>query len=455
MEKVTLRQATIWDELERELPPALREVQAFLDVIDIDDLVTDLEKERGHGRDDYPVRAMLKLVLVQPYLRHGKFSQLLGELKRNGDLARLLGFNEIGPNHYQTPDASAMSRFHTKLKEPRYLERFEFLLKATVQLLKLEEPELGKHSALDTSDVRTHGKPTRKGQDGQERPSSDSAASWSVKTKRWEDGQGVVREETKSTFGYKAGFCVDTEVPAVLSVKTVTGKAPDHDLALPLLDAAAENVGKGGIETCAMDKAFDSEENIKGAHARGIAGIIPIRDVPKNLQELPPEDRELVVVGNIVRDRYSGEVACYEARGKDKPERRVMVYGGFEADRESHKFRCPLGVAAEGCCSAFATCGAGSCGKNGRQVRITMETDPRRFAPVYPGSKRWQRLYNGRSAVERVNSYVKEVLRLEDHCLRGKAAISLRVLLAAVTLNVRTLLALRAAKQEEKVRSAA
>ncbi len=75
-----------------------------------------------------------------------------------------------------------------------------------------------------------------------------------------------------------------------------------------------------------------------------------------------------------------------------------------------------------------------------------METDIRRFAPIYPRSKKWKRLYNGRSAVERVNSYLKGVLRLEAHCLRGHRAISLRVLLAATTLNLRTLLALRAAR---------
>ncbi len=75
-----------------------------------------------------------------------------------------------------------------------------------------------------------------------------------------------------------------------------------------------------------------------------------------------------------------------------------------------------------------------------------METDYRRFAPVYPRSKRWKRLYNGRSAVERINSYLKEVLQLERHCLRGKKAIKLRVLFASITLNVRTLVSLRAQK---------
>lgn len=443
------QQRTIWDDLERELPPELKKVRAFLDAIEMEDLARELEKERANGRDDYPVWPMLGLILVQPYLRHARFSQLLGELRRNGDLARLLGFKNVGPNQYEIPTKSALSRFHTKLTGPKYIDLFMLLQQATVRSLKEEHPKLGQHAATDTSDVRTHGSPSRKGKDGQERPATDPEASWSVKTKRWEDGKGGFREETKSTFGYKAGFCVDTEVPAILSVETVTGKASDQDLAMPLLDAALRNVGKDQIKTCSMDKGFDSAENVTGAFARGVAAIVPVRDVPKNLEDLPPEDREQVVVGNIVRDRYSGAVACYEGSKKGEPTRREMTYAGFEKDRECHKFRCPLGSSASGGCGSYSSCGAGSCGKQGRQVRISMETDPRRFAPVYPRSQRWTRLYKGRTAAERVNSYVKAVLRMEDHCLRGKAAISLRVLLAAITLNTRTLLALREAKKKK------
>jgi hypothetical protein len=233
---------------------------------------------------------------------------------------------------------------------------------------------------------------------------------------------------------------------------TVTGKTNDQAMAMPILDAAVENVGKGEIETCAMDKGFDSEANVKGAYERGIAAIIPVRDVPENLQQLPKEDREIPLSegSNIVRDRYSGEVACYEFSQGGLPLRRQMKYGGFDKNREAHKFRCPLGSSAAEGCSCFKTCSAGASGNQGRQVRISMTIDIRRYASVYPGSKRWQRLYDGRSAVERVNSYLKGVLRLEDHCLRGQSAISLRVFLATITLNTRTLLALRAEREEKE-----
>jgi hypothetical protein len=309
--------------------------------------------------------------------------------------------------------------------------------------------------------VRTHGHPARhEGDAEKEKPSTDPEATWSVKTKRWVDKEGKKREETKSTFGYKACLNVDVVQPVVIEVQTVTGSTNDQLLATPVLQDAVRILGREVMETCAEDKGFDSAENVRDAYNLGVALIVPVRDVPEKLEAQPRQDREVALEpwGNVVRDIYTGEIACYESTKSAEPIRREMSYAGFDKNRDAHKFRCPLGAAACTSCSAFGTCSAGPCGKQGRQVRVEMETDIRRFAPIYPRSKKWQRLYNGRTAAERANSYLKEVLRLEDHCLRGKAAISLRVLLAAVTLNLRTLLALRAtkkAKQEKEARLAA
>jgi hypothetical protein len=410
---------------------------------------------------------MWNLIGVSLYLRNGKFSELLAELKRNGDLARLLGFEQIGANQYKIPSDSALSRFHVKLKE-EYLEKVETVFEKTVKALATENPEFGEHTALDASDVRTHARPGRKraedeeGDSGNEskeetqKSSSDPEASWSVKTKTWEDGQGKKRKETKSTFGYKLYAVADTTVPGIVAVDVRTGSASDQKMAVPMIDAAQENVGEGRMETVAMDKGFDSEQNVREVYNRGIAPIVPVREVPENLDRLPKEDREepLSPGGNIIYDRYTGEVACYEhsSNENEEAERRTMTYAGFEAERGTHKFRCPLGGCAAAKCRAFHCCAAGSSGSQGRQVRVSMKTDYRRFAPVYPRSKRWKRMYNGRSAVERINSYLKDVLPLERHCLRGKNAIKLRVLFASITLNVRTLMSMR---RQKAVREAA
>lgn len=474
-----LRQTTLWLDLERELPPGLKDVEAFLGVLsEVDsELVRALQSERGHGRDDHPVAALWNLLSVALYLRRVKFSELLGELSRNAALARLLGFREIGPNQYDLPSDSALSRFHTKLKSDGYLKLVEDVFKGTVAALAAENPEFGKNTALDASDVRTHAQPPRKarkeeGKEGSQeaakepskeqvgeeatkaalKPSSDPAASWSVKTKIGSDAQGKPFKMTESTFGYKLYAVVDTQVPGVAALDVLTGKTSDQTMAIPMIEVAQENLPEGRMETVAMDKGFDSKENVEGPHELGIAAIVPVRDVPQNLEKLPREDREerLEPQSNIVYDRYTGEVLCYATENGGDVERRTMTYAGFEPGRDTHKFRCPLGAAAEGGCKAFHSCSAGSAGAQGKQVRIPMKTDSRRFAPIYPRSHRWRRLYNGRSAVERVNSYVKEPLGLERHCLRGKSAIHLRVLLASVTLNVRTLICLRQARVAEQ-----
>ena len=454
-----LRQITIWFDLEREMSPGLQDVEAFLGVLSEFDpeLVRALELERVNGRDDHPVAAMWNLLAVALYLRRVKFSELLGELSRNGDLARLLGFRETGPNKYDIPSDSALSRFHMKLKGKRYLKMVKDVFERTVDALAAENPEFGKNTALDASNVRTHAQPPRKarkeeGKEVEAKPSSDPEASWSVKTKLRSDAQGKPRKETECTFGYKLYAVADTQVPAIAAVDVTTGKTSDQELATPMLEEAQKNLPEGRMETTAMDKGFDSKENVEGAYELDIAAIIPVRDVPENLEKLPREDREerLEPQSNIAYDRYTGEVFCYAKGNGEEIERRTMTYAGFEAGRDTHKFRCPLGAAAQGGCKAFASCSAGSAGAQGRQVRIPMETDSRRFAPIYPKSHRWRRLYNGRSAVERINSYLKEVLGLERHCLRGKDAIHLRVLLASLTLNIRTLIHLRRARETER-----
>jgi hypothetical protein len=114
-----VRQGSLWALLDadRKLPPGLLDVKAFLDVLEEcdEELVDALVAERGHGRDDYPVVAMWRLMAVKLFLRKGRFSDLMAELMRNADFARLLGFEEFLPGQFDLPDASAVCRMHRKL----------------------------------------------------------------------------------------------------------------------------------------------------------------------------------------------------------------------------------------------------------------------------------------------------------------------------------------------------
>lgn len=295
------RQPTIWQKFERELPPGLVELSDFLLMLSEFDasLVHELRKERAHGRDDHPVAAMWNLIAVALYLRRGKFSELLAELNRNSDLARLLGFLEIGANQYDLPSSSAVSRFHSKLKSRKYVALVQDVFDRIVTVIAAENPELGAQTALDASDIRTHARPgrTNRSAAGEEtageetsgeeaatdgvRPSSDPEASWSIKQKTWKGPDGQKRTTVKKTFGYKLFAVTDTVVPVIWVVDVETGSQPDSPMAMSMLDAARDILGSDRIQTLAMDKGFDSEENVREAFHRGVSAIVPFRDVPE------------------------------------------------------------------------------------------------------------------------------------------------------------------------------
>ena len=45
-------------------------------------------------------------------------------------------------------------------------------------------------------------------------------------------------------------------------------------MAIPMIEAAQKNLGADRIETTAMDKGFDSEENVLEAFERGVSTIV-------------------------------------------------------------------------------------------------------------------------------------------------------------------------------------
>ena len=299
--------------------------------------------------------------------------------------------------------------------------------------------------AIDASDIHTWAKPPSK---NGERPTADPEASWSVKTKEYTDSTGEKRKKQESTFGYKMYAATDTKHTAVLAVDTKTGSTSDFKQVIPMVEKVEENLNGGKIDILSLDKGFDSEDIVLTCYKKyNIKAVVPPRDVPQSLTQLPVQDKEipLIPAGNIVRDKYTGEVFCYDC-SKTEPERHKMHYAGFDDSRTAHKFRCPMATLGKRC-PHFDLCNAGRNGSTSRQVRINMEVDPRRFAPIYPKSSRWKKIYRNRTSVERYNGYVKEVLRLNDHCVRGLTAVHLRVLLSGITVNIQTLLRIRQSKE--------
>jgi hypothetical protein len=117
---------------------------------------------------------------------------------------------------------------------------------------------------------------------------------------------------------------------------------------------------------------------------------------------------------NIVYDE-AGTIYCYD-RVSAPIVRHKMSYIGHEPSRETLKYRCP--ARHEGWeCPMSQVCNAGK--SYGLTVRVPRDIDLRRF-PVLPrATKKFERLYKGRTAVERVNARLKIFWGADDGNIVG------------------------------------
>jgi hypothetical protein len=85
-------------------------------------------------------------------------------------------------------------------------------------------------------------------------------------------------------------------------------------------------------------------------------------------------------------------------------------------------------------------------------VRVPIERNRRTFTPIPRNTRRWVVAYARRTAVERVNSRLDQVLGFERHFIRGQAKMQVRVTLALVVMLAMALGRIEA-NQRELMRS--
>ncbi len=105
-----------------------------------------------------------------------------------------------------------------------------------------------------------------------------------------------------------------------------------------------------------------------------------------------------------------------------------MVYWG--KDGNYLKYRCPYALGKSACKARFRC----SSSAYGYVLKIPIGEDVRRHPPIPRESKKWERLYRMRTAVERVNSRIKELLGLGNITLRGKLKVQIRSALSILVM---------------------
>ena len=111
-------------------------------------LMKALEKKRGGGRDDYPIRAMWNRYLAGIGFQSASIESLKRELLRNGQLRQVCGFDPTQGTAAVT-SASAYSRFLSRLMQKPYQGMVKQLFQTLVEHWYQESSEFGQQLGID------------------------------------------------------------------------------------------------------------------------------------------------------------------------------------------------------------------------------------------------------------------------------------------------------------------
>lgn len=413
-----------WESLEDN--PSLQTIKDLLAALPDAKLLDSLRRGRGKGRNDYPVHVLWGVVVLRIVLRHVTTEAVLAELRRNDGLRRLIGIeSEDG-----VPKPWNISRFEEVLGQEPHRTLLKEIFDVLIQRLGAAVPELGKDSAGDATGLSARQKEGKAAQEeideGLPQPSGGR--------KEYRDAEGKVTKVVE-WFGFKLHLIVDVKHEVVLAYEITDTKAGDGETLPMILGQAQANLPDDRIETLAYDKAADTDAVHKVLSDEGIKPLIQMRSLWQSEPErmLPGHDG----TSNVVY-MEDGTIYCYD-KVSDPPVRHKMSYIGHEPERKTLKYRCP--AKHEGWeCPMSATCNMGK--SYGKTVRVPQATDPRRFPALPRATKKFERMYKGRTAVERVNARLKVFWGVDDGNMKGSRRFFARVgVVLAVHAVFATLLA--------------
>lgn len=192
-------------------------------------------------------------------------------------------------------------------------------------------------------------------------------------------------------YGYKAHLAVGTKSQYILQSLISSGNLNDGKAAIPLLKGIQERVPLSTIRYNTLDAGYDYEAIYTQIHRMGLQSVIAYN----KRNEPEPEGFDKHFAPTCFREhsyRYDSFDPKYETLKYTRP-------------KECKD--CPL--ADEGLCQKIY------------KVKIT--TDLRKYTAPARGSKAWKTIFKQRTAVERVNAYLKLYFQLNNVRYRtGKRA---------------------------------
>lgn len=383
-----------------------------LEALPAEKVIAALEKDHWTGRKGHSVRGMWAALIAGVLYQCHSLVEVRRLLERDRDVRVVCGFSKDN-----IPSEDALGRFLKKLV--RHEELLEGCFSELVKRVRELLPGFGAKLAVDSTDIAAYS-------NGHRKNPSDPDARWGAKGAGHHGGPKAEAGAKKGKdrdlyywFGYKLHLVVDAVYELPVSFTLTPANAPDTRQVEALLQKAVPDEAKpkgkgksklkakGKPEAIMMDKAYDSQANCRLVFTEyGAAPIIPIRE------------REGAQSSDICNAKGTPTCSC------GLP----MVFWG--RDGNYLKYRCPDVLDKAECRSRFRC----TASKYGYVLKLAILENPRRHPPVPRESKKFERLYRLRSAVERVNSRVKGLLGLGKLTVRGIAKVTVRSLLSLLVM---------------------
>jgi Transposase DDE domain len=212
-------------------------------------------------------------------------------------------------------------------------------------------------------------------------------------------------------FGYKLHLMVDARYELPIAGVLSTAKDNDAPHFPAVWERAKENVPdlRERAKSNALDKGYDEEAVHQELWHDKVEPIIAIRDLTEEEnQDLLPENQQ----------------RC--------PDNRPLRFDGYERTREALRYDRPKDCPKE--------CGHGRCEHqlncSQKLVRVKLdEKTLRHLGPVPRESKKFARLYRGRTSGERVNGRLKASWGLDCVRRRGLKRVQVWAQLALLCMN--------------------
>jgi len=373
--------------------------QLALEGMDDEPLMRKLEAKRGNGRDDYPIRALWNLILAMKIFGHNTVESLRREASRNSQLRKICGLDDFGNKKHLVPPARVFTGFLKLLAEEQ--EEIDKLFTEVVIRLSELLPSFGESQAGDGKYLDSYANRPAKDPNPEAGNRAENDAAWSTKEYRYKDKNGKTQVKKEHHFGFKAHIICDVKTELPIAYNVLAANSDEKQAMIEMIALMPEQLKERALYLM-LDKGYDSLKLIQEAKE---AGIIPIVDIRNSWKD--GEATKQYKDTDIVYD-YKGNVYIIDDQGKQHK----MSYEGYDKQKKCLRYS-----------------------HKGKIHRIYISYDERVFLPVARDSAKFERLYKGRTAVERLNGRLDRDFRFEDHCIRRLKKMKLMTSLTLLIMN--------------------